>query len=76
MTAHLYAHSNPQRSPTMNSLEIHNQYVLEQLNQMRKQASLERQIPRVSMRHQLARALRSLSERLEPREKIQVRQHV
>jgi len=57
----------------MNSLELHNQYVLERLNQMRQQASLERQIPQVSIRHQLARVLRSLSERLEPREKIQVR---
>jgi|GEM_PF-2018111 len=56
----------------MNFLEIHNLHVLEQLNQMRKQASLERQIPRVSLRHQMARALRNLSERLEPREHLQV----
>ena len=56
----------------MNSLEIHNLHVLEQLNQMRKQASLERQIPRVSLRHQMARTLRNLSERLEPRESVPV----
>ena len=73
MTANLFVSSNSNRSQPMNFLEIHNQHVLEHLSQLRKQASLERQIPRVSLRHQLARVLHGLSERLEPREPVQVR---
>ncbi len=73
MTANLFVPSNPNRSQPMNFLEIHNQHVLEHLSQLRKQASLERQIPRLSLRHQIARTLRSLSERLEPREPVRVR---
>jgi hypothetical protein len=67
MTAHFPALAHPDWSPSMNFLEIHNQHTLERLNQLREQIALERQLPRVSVRHQLARVLRNLSERLEPK---------
>ena len=57
----------------MNFLEMHHQHTLERLNQLREQIKLERQIPRVSLRHQLARVLRKLSERLEPKEQTRLR---